>query len=99
MRAQLGRPDLPVFASGGIRTGQDIAKCVALGADLVGLASPFLKKAVESVDAVIEEMDLLATEMRIAMFSSGASDIKALRRPGVLIQKSAPDTTSGETDV
>ncbi len=78
-----------LFASGGIRTGQDIAKCVALGADLVGLASPFLKKAVLSPEEVAEEMDLLATETRITMFCSGAGDLAALRQPGVLVEVEA----------
>ncbi len=84
VRADLGRADVHLFASGGIRTGQDIVKCVALGADLVGLASPFLKAAMESAEAVIEEMELLIAEARIAMFCSGAETIDALRRPGVL---------------
>lgn len=87
VRAQSSRPDLPLFASGGIRTGQDVAKCLALGADLVGLASPFLRRAAESVDSVLEEMELLTNELRIAMLCSGAADIDALRRPGVLIQR------------
>jgi isopentenyl-diphosphate delta-isomerase len=85
-RAELGRDDVHLFASGGIRTGQDIAKCVALGADLVGLASPFLKAAMESAEAVAEEMDILTAEARIAMFCSGAADLNALRQPGVLIE-------------
>ena len=93
VRSQSGRPELPVFASGGIRSGQDIAKCVALGADLVGLAAPFLKRAVESVDAVVEEMELLITELRIAMLCSGAADIAALRQPGVLTSR------QGDADV
>jgi isopentenyl-diphosphate delta-isomerase len=80
----LQRTDMTLFASGGIRSGQDIAKCVALGADLVGLASPFLKRAVDSVEAVIEEMELLTTELRIAMFCSGAANVEQLRQPGVL---------------
>ena len=87
VREQQGRPHLPVFASGGIRSGQDIAKCAALGADLVGLASPFLKRAVQSAEAVVEEMELLAAELRIAMFCSGAPDIHALRQPGVLVRQ------------
>jgi isopentenyl-diphosphate delta-isomerase len=85
VRSQMGRSDLPVFASGGIRTGQDVAKCVALGADLVGLASPFLKRAVESAEAVYEEMEILEAELRIAMFCSGAADLAGLRRPAVLV--------------
>jgi isopentenyl-diphosphate Delta-isomerase len=84
VRAQMGLETLPLFASGGIRSGQDVAKCVALGADLVGLASPFLKRAVESAEAVADEMELLEAELRIAMFCSAAIDSTALRRPGVL---------------
>ena len=87
VREELGRPDVHLFASGGIRSGQDIAKCAALGADLVGLASPFLKRAVGGVEDVLEEMDILMTELRIAMFCSGACDLAALRRPGVLVRE------------
>lgn len=85
VRAELQRPDIALFASGGIRTGQEIAKCVALGADLVGLAGPFLKRAAESAAAVAEEMELLIAELRIAMFCSGAGNLAALREPGVLV--------------
>jgi isopentenyl-diphosphate delta-isomerase len=84
VRREMQREDVTLVASGGIRNGQEIAKCLALGADLVGLASPFLAAAVASADAVVEELDLLRDELRIAMFSSGARDIQALRRPGVL---------------
>lgn len=87
VRTALQRPDLAIFASGGIRTGLDITKCVALGADLVGLATPLLKRAVTSAEAVCEEIDLLATELRIATFCSGCATLAELRRPGVLQHK------------
>ena len=90
VRASMGLDSLPIFASGGIRSGQDIAKCAAMGADLVGLASPFLKRAIESAEAVAEEMEILEAELRIAMFCSGASDLNALRQPGVLTQIGEP---------
>jgi isopentenyl-diphosphate delta-isomerase len=86
VRTSMGLDSLPIFASGGIRSGQDIAKCAAMGADLVGLASPFLKRAVESAEAVAEEMEILEAELRIVMFCSGASNLNALRQPGVLTQ-------------
>ena len=86
VRDEMGRGDVHLFASGGIRTGQDIAKCVALGADLVGLASPFLKKAVISTDAVVEEMDILAAELSVVLFCSGCGTVDALRQPGVLVR-------------
>ena len=79
-----------VFASGGLRTGQEVAKCVALGADLAGLASPLLKAAVDSAEAVVDEFDLLTAELQIAMFCSGAGNLEALRAPGVLAQANAP---------
>jgi isopentenyl-diphosphate Delta-isomerase len=85
VREELNVPELSIFASGGMRTGQDVAKSVALGADLVGLASPFLKRVMESTEAVIEEMEIIETEMRLAMFCAGARDSTALRRPGVLV--------------
>ncbi len=81
LRKSVPGPDLALFASGGIRSGQDVAKCVALGADLVGLASPFLKRAVESAEAVAEEMAFLTAELHITMFCSGAGNLGALRSP------------------
>ncbi len=80
-------PELPIIASGGIRTGIDVAKALALGADLAGMASPFLKAAVESSRAVVEEIELLAQELRIACFVSGAADVGQLREPGRLVER------------
>ena len=87
VRSAMGVPELPIFASGGMRSGQDIAKAVALGADLVGLAGPFLKKAVapqDPVAAVVEEMEILEAELRITMFAAGVRSLPDLRTPGVL---------------
>lgn len=73
-------PGLPVFASGGLRDGVDIAKCIALGADLGGMAGPFLQAAVQSVDAVNKLIWELSTQLRVAMFAAGAADIAALKQ-------------------
>ncbi|MFN4337232.1 MAG: type 2 isopentenyl-diphosphate Delta-isomerase [Candidatus Nitrosocaldus sp.] len=69
-----------VIASGGLRNGIDIAKCIALGADMCALAWPFLKHATESRDAALEYAKMLIDEVRAVMFLTGARDIKALRR-------------------
>jgi isopentenyl-diphosphate delta-isomerase len=79
-------PHLPRIASGGIRDGIDVAKCVALGASAAGLASPFLKAAVVSAEAVVDTIDFLVEELRIAMFCAGAGDLAALRQPGRLVK-------------
>ncbi len=73
-------PEVPVFASGGLRNGLDIAKCVALGASIGGMAGPFLKAAVISSEEVVATIDEVVTTLRIAMFASGAKDLAALRQ-------------------
>jgi len=73
-------PDLPIFASGGLRTGLDIAKCVTLGAALGGMASPFLKAASKSTDHGIQTIKTIQQEIRITMFAAGAKDISELER-------------------
>jgi len=53
--------------------------CLALGADLVGLASPLLKAAARGADDAVEALDILGAQLRIAMFGIGVRDIAALR--------------------
>jgi len=74
-----GAPDVWLIASGGIRNGIDVAKCIALGASLVGLAGDFLRAAVSGgVEGVVETAGAITDELRVAMFCSGASDLKVL---------------------
>jgi len=77
-------PQIPVFASGGIRTGLDIAKCLALGASLGGMAGPFLKAAAISVEETILTIREISREIQISMFAAGASNLKEL--PEKIIQ-------------
>ncbi len=73
-----GAPDLLVFASGGMRTGLDIAKSLALGATIGGMASPFLKAAVISVEETVLAIREIAREIRVAMFAAGAANLGEL---------------------
>ncbi len=73
-------PEMPVIASGGLRNGVDAAKCLALGANLCGLAGMFLKAAAKSYDDVQRTAEMLTRQLRIAMFSAGVSDISQLNR-------------------
>lgn len=73
-------PNLPILASGGIRTGVDISKCIALGACIGGMAGPFLKAANISVDATISTIQEIAREIQICMFAAGAGNIQALQQ-------------------
>lgn len=72
-------PHLPIIASGGIRNGIDVAKCVALGANLAGFAGDFLRAAdKDGVDGVVEMAATITDELRVAMFCAGAADLAAL---------------------
>lgn len=70
----------PIFASGGLRTGIDITKCLALGAALGGMAGIFLKAANQSLDTTVNVMKMIGDQIRIAMFASGAKNLDALNR-------------------
>lgn len=75
-----------IFASGGLRNGLDIAKCIALGAELGGMAGPFLKAANESVELVTETIEEVAQELRVAMFAAGAGDVPTLQRVPLVLR-------------
>ncbi|MEJ2549257.1 MAG: type 2 isopentenyl-diphosphate Delta-isomerase [Anaerolineales bacterium] len=72
-------PAVPLIASGGLRSGIDIAKCVAIGADLCGIAGPFLKAATQSAERVSELILQYANELRVCMFAAGAANLHALQ--------------------
>ena len=74
-----------IIASGGIRTGLDCAKAIALGADLCGLALPVLKaQQSEGSQGVKKLIEKLAEELSIAMFLAGAKDLKGLKGKAVV---------------
>ncbi|MCX7857477.1 MAG: type 2 isopentenyl-diphosphate Delta-isomerase [Deltaproteobacteria bacterium] len=77
---------LPIIGSGGIRTGLDAAKAIALGADLVGMARPLLLWAQVGTDKVIDGLEIFFNELKIAMFLTGSRNLSDLRKKRVLIK-------------
>jgi isopentenyl-diphosphate delta-isomerase len=77
-------PTVPLIASGGIRNGLEAAKAIALGADLVGLAHPFLMAANESEDQVALLADCLIEELRTVLLCTGNANLAALKQSETL---------------
>jgi isopentenyl-diphosphate delta-isomerase len=73
-------PGMPLVASGGIRTGVDAAKALAMGADVVALARPLLAPAIESAAAVVDVLGGFIEELRVCLHGCGVSDLNGLRR-------------------
>jgi isopentenyl-diphosphate delta-isomerase len=71
---------LSLIASGGLRNGLEIAKCLSLGADACSMASPMLKNAIAGNEALQIFVKQLVTELRAAMFVTGSKDLQTLRR-------------------
>ena len=71
-------PQMLVFASGGLRSGVDIAKCIAMGASLGGMARPFLKAAALSLEQTIKTIQTITRQIQACMFASGTTDLSAL---------------------
>ena len=77
-------PTVPLIASGGLRHGLHAAKAIALGANLAGMALPFLQAAHQSEAALDETCAALIAEIATVLFCTGCGDLAALRNPGIL---------------
>ena len=79
-------PNMTIFASGGLKDGLDIAKCVALGASLGGMAGNFLKAAAVSTGKTVEMMKLTKKQIEVTMFAAGIGILEGLQN-GKLINR------------
>lgn len=79
-------PTIPLIASGGLRNGLEVAKTIALGADLAGLALPFLQAAADSEAALHNLMEALIAEIATVLFCTGSATLAELKEPGVLVR-------------
>jgi len=77
-------PTIPLIASGGLRDGMEVAKAIALGADLAGLAFPFLQAAAQSPQAVEELVELLIAEIKTVLFCTGNPNLVQLQKSEAL---------------
>ena len=75
---------IKIIASGGLRNGIDVAKCLALGAELCGIASPFLKAAHKSTGDLLELIDIIQDQLKICMFVIGARRINDIDKEKII---------------
>lgn len=75
----------PVIASGGIRSGLDMAKALGLGADLCGMALPLLRPALESDEALEQTIDTIHRQLDVATFLTGSARVVDLKRARMFI--------------
>jgi isopentenyl-diphosphate delta-isomerase len=78
IRARTAAPGAFLIASGGVRSGIDAAKALALGADAVGMAGPLLRAAADGDAALAESVEVVLQELRFAMFCTGAAAVPEL---------------------
>jgi isopentenyl-diphosphate delta-isomerase len=79
-------PGMIIFASGGLKDGLDITKCIALGATLGGIAGLFLKAAAVSTEKAIEIVKLTKRQIHVTMFAAGIETLESLKT-GKLTEK------------
>jgi isopentenyl-diphosphate delta-isomerase len=94
-QARAAAPDAVIFASGGVRGGLDVAIAAALGADLVGVAGPFLRAAGGGTDECVDLGREWVDVLRIAMFCTGSRDLASLRACGRLVRDDGAPMPAG----
>ncbi len=79
---------LPVIATGGVQSGMDIAKSIALGASVCGVALPLVAPALKGQKDVVDKLTLIIEELKVAMFLTGCRTVEELRNsPAVITGK------------
>ena len=86
--------ELPIIASGGLRNGLEIAKCIALGASMCAMAYPFLLRAAESKEQLFNFADTVIAELKSTMFLVGAIDLSVLKSSRYILTGPLADQVS-----
>ncbi len=88
---------LPVVASGGLRNGLEVGKCVALGASMAAMAYPFLRAAAMSRENLFAFADTIMAELKSTMFLVGARNIPALASSRYILTGALAQEVSSRT--
>jgi isopentenyl-diphosphate delta-isomerase len=80
--------DYEVWASGGIRSGCDAAKALALGADRVGIARSIIQAALRGEEVLEQTMSRLEYELKVALFCSGCRNIEEIKQNENVVEPS-----------
>jgi isopentenyl-diphosphate delta-isomerase len=77
--------DIPVIATGGIRTGLDVARALCVGASTAGIAGKLLKPSMKDSKSVIEELSKIIKELKATMFLIGCKNTTEMKKVEYLI--------------